>query len=92
MSQNENLFKGSIGRTYQDSQPWWPDELSARKGAPNIVIIVLDDVGFADLGCYGSEIATPCMDRLARDGVHGEFVNYAAIGIWNRPRQWYRQA
>ncbi len=69
MSHNENLFKGSIGRTYQDSQPWWPDELPARKGAPNIVIIVLDDVGFADLGCYGSEIATPCMDRLARNGV-----------------------
>jgi len=69
MSHNENLFKGSIGRTYQDSQPWWPDELSAPKGAANIVIIVLDDVGFADLGCYGSEIATPSMDRLARGGV-----------------------
>jgi Sulfatase len=69
MSHNENLFKGSIGRTYQNSQPWWPDELPAPKGAPNIVIIVLDDVGFADLGCYGSEIATPCMDRLARGGV-----------------------
>ena len=69
MSHNENLFKGSIGRTYQDSRPWWPDELSAPKGAPNIVIIVLDDVGFADLGCYGSEIATPSMDRLARGGV-----------------------
>jgi tripartite-type tricarboxylate transporter receptor subunit TctC len=54
---------------YRDSQPWWPDELSARKGAPNIVIIILDDVGFADLGCYGSEIATPSMDRLARGGV-----------------------
>ena len=70
MSQNENLFKkGSIGRTYQDSQPWWPDELPSPKGAPNIVIIVLDDVGFADLGCYGSEIATPSIDRLARGGV-----------------------
>jgi arylsulfatase A-like enzyme len=68
MSQNEN-FKGSIGRTYRDSQPWWPDELPAPKGAPNIMVIVLDDVGFADLGCYGSEIATPCMDRLAQNGV-----------------------
>src|SRR5262249_13999206 len=68
MSHNENLFKGSIGTTYQDSQPWWPDELPAPKGAPNIVIIVLDDVGFADLGCYGSETDTPCMDRLARNG------------------------
>jgi hypothetical protein len=46
MSENESLFKGSIGRTYRDSQPWWPDELPAPKGAPNIVIIVLDDVGW----------------------------------------------
>jgi arylsulfatase A-like enzyme len=36
---------------------------------PNIVIIILDDVGFSDLGCYGSEIATPRIDDLARQGV-----------------------
>lgn len=35
---------------------------------PNILVIVLDDVGFADLGCYGSEISTPTIDRLASDG------------------------
>jgi arylsulfatase len=69
MPQNETGFKGSIGRTYRDSQPWWPPEPSAPKEAPNVVIIVLDDVGFSDLGCYGSEIPTPCMDRLARGGV-----------------------
>jgi arylsulfatase A-like enzyme len=69
MSQQENLFKGSIGRTYRDSRPWWPEEPTAPRGAPNIVVIVLDDVGFADVGCYGSEIATPYIDRLARNGV-----------------------
>ena len=69
MSQNEKIFKGSIGRTYRDSRPWWPEEPCAPKGAPNIVFIVLDDVGFADLGCYGSEIATPHMDRLGANGV-----------------------
>jgi arylsulfatase A-like enzyme len=36
---------------------------------PNVVFIVLDDVGFADLGCYGSEISTPNMDRLAAGGL-----------------------
>jgi arylsulfatase A-like enzyme len=36
---------------------------------PNVVVIVLDDVGFSDLGCYGSEIPTPHMDRLAADGL-----------------------
>jgi arylsulfatase A-like enzyme len=69
MSQTEKIFKGSIGRTYRDSRPWRPEEPSAPKGAPNVAFIVLDDVGFADLGCYGSEIATPHMDRLAANGV-----------------------
>ena len=36
---------------------------------PNIVVILADDMGFADLGCTGSEIRTPNLDRLARDGV-----------------------
>src|SRR5215467_11020584 len=68
MPQSDTGFKGSIGRTYRDSQPWWPTEPSAPKEAPNVVIIVLDDVGFSDLGCYGSEIPTPSMDRLAQGG------------------------
>ena len=36
---------------------------------PNIVLIMVDDMGFADLGCYGGEIDTPAIDRLAREGV-----------------------
>ena len=36
---------------------------------PNIVLILADDMGFADLGCTGSEIRTPVLDSLARDGV-----------------------
>jgi arylsulfatase A-like enzyme len=38
-------------------------------GAPNVVVIILDDTGFAQLGCYGSDIATPAIDRLAAGGV-----------------------
>ena len=40
-----------------------------RGGKPNILLVVLDDVGFGDLGCYGSEVPTPCMDRLAASGL-----------------------
>lgn len=36
---------------------------------PNIVVILADDLGFSDLGCYGSEISTPAIDSLARDGL-----------------------
>ncbi|MBC7505756.1 MAG: arylsulfatase [Sandarakinorhabdus sp.] len=61
-------FKGTIGRTYRDSKPWWPNPPAAPEKAPNVVFVVLDDVGFSDLGCYGSEIATPRMDQLAAKG------------------------
>jgi len=65
---NEPDFGGSIGRTYRDSTPWWPD-LPDGLGGPNVVMIVLDDTGFAHFGCYGSELATPRIDALAAGGL-----------------------
>ena len=52
-----------------DSTPWWPEPRPPRAGAPNVVFVVLDDVGFSDFGCYGSEIATPTIDALAAGGL-----------------------
>lgn len=43
--------------------------LSSTAEKPNVVYIVLDDVGFGDLGCYGSSINTPNMDMLAQNGI-----------------------
>ncbi len=65
----DRSFGGRIGRTYHDSTPWWPEPATPPEGSPNIVFIVLDDVGFSDLGCYGSEIATPNIDALAKGGL-----------------------
>jgi len=61
-------FEGRIGRTVAGSEPYWPERPSA-KGKPNVVIVLADDLGFADLGCYGSEIATPHLDALAARGL-----------------------
>ncbi len=61
-------FQGVVGRDWRSSQPWWPPEPRATTG-PNVVLIVLDDVGFAQLGCYGSDIDTPSIDRLAATGI-----------------------
>ena len=58
-----------IGTDWRDSQPWWPDEPEPPPDAPNVVLIVLDDVGYAQLGCYGSDIDTPVIDALAAGGV-----------------------
>jgi arylsulfatase len=67
---NEPPFKGRIGRTMSESTPDWPPLARAPKGAPNVLFIVLDDVGFAALGCYGSPVCkTPHMDKLAKNGL-----------------------
>ncbi|KAA0974795.1 hypothetical protein FQ154_14995 [Paeniglutamicibacter gangotriensis] len=52
-------FQGRIGRTHEDSVPWRPEPDAALPGSPSVIYVVLDDVGLADLGCYGSEIRTP---------------------------------
>ncbi|MBU1378876.1 MAG: arylsulfatase [Alphaproteobacteria bacterium] len=62
-------MSGKIGRTVADSIPSWPEPPKAPKGAPNILVVLFDDVGFSDFGCYGSPIRTPTIDRLAAEGL-----------------------
>ena len=69
MAENESEFKGVVGRTVEESTPWWPDLDTAPEGAPNVVLVLLDDVGYAQFGCYGSSIRTPTFDRLAANGL-----------------------
>jgi arylsulfatase len=64
-----NTFAGVIGRTAADSRPSPLQAAQPRPGSPNIIYIVLDDTGFSDLHCYGSEIATPNIDALAARGL-----------------------
>ena len=65
----EPPFTGIVGRTYRESESEASSRVMPPAGAPNIVVILLDDVGFAQLGCYGSDIETPRMDRLAAGGI-----------------------
>ncbi len=67
-------FQGSIGRTFAESTPDWPAERRAPEGAPNIVYVLYDDLGFSDFGCFGSEIDTPIADRLAAEGLR--YLNF----------------
>ncbi|MGD9146017.1 MAG: arylsulfatase [Anaerolineae bacterium] len=62
-------FSGVIGRTFDRSEPAWPEPLRAKEDAPNVLFIVLDDTGFGQLGAYGSPIATPNLDALAENGL-----------------------
>src|SRR5262245_32517625 len=62
-------FPGRMGRTIGESSPAWPAPVRAKPGAPNVLFIVLDDTGFSQLGCYGSPINTPNIDKLAKGGL-----------------------
>jgi len=64
-------FKGTVNVDIRDSVPdWTPFEPpKAPEGAPNVVFIVLDDVGFSAMSCYGGPVETPSIDRIAADGL-----------------------
>ncbi|MEY2626916.1 MAG: hypothetical protein RJB08_675 [Actinomycetota bacterium] len=62
-------FAGTIGQTFSKSKPSWTTKPVAPDGAPNIVFVIADDLGYSDLGCYGSEIDTPNINRLAERGL-----------------------
>src|SRR6266700_6160015 len=65
----EQPFKGHIGRTVGDSTKDFPQEVEAPKGAPNILLILTDDVGFGASSTFGGPIPTPTFDRLAKNGL-----------------------
>jgi len=64
-------FQGTINVDIRDSEPdWVPFEAQkAPDGAPSVVYIVLDDVGYSALGCYGGPVETPNIDRIAAQGI-----------------------
>ena len=62
-------FQGKIGRTVKESVKDFPKDVIAPKGAPNILLILTDDVGFGASSTFGGPIPTASMDRLAKDGL-----------------------
>jgi len=74
---NAKPFGGVIGKTVAGSKPWWPDTAKPPQGAPNILVVLFDDVGFSDFGCYGSPIRTPTIDRIAAGGLRYSGLDHA---------------
>lgn len=63
-------FRGEVGRTYQDSDPaTFPQIVRPPKGAPNIVLIMLDDVGFGQFSVFGGGVPSPNIEKLASQGL-----------------------
>ena len=77
-------FQGVIGKTVAESTPHWPDVRHPRDGAPNIVIILIDDLGFSHFNCFGSTLDTPHIDRLAAGGLR--YTNYHVTPVCSPTR------
>ncbi|WKZ14795.1 MAG: arylsulfatase [Candidatus Jettenia caeni] len=65
----EPPFKGKMGRTYKESQPDKIPITRAPAGAPNVLVILIDDCGFGQWSTFGGQISTPNLDRLAENGL-----------------------
>ncbi|RVW00916.1 arylsulfatase [Rhodococcus spongiicola] len=77
-------FQGTIGRTLAESQPWYDEPPHPGPEAPNVVVVLLDDTGFAQFGCYGSDIDTPNIDALAENGLR--FTNFHVAPVCSPTR------
>jgi sulfatase-like protein len=79
-------FRGVVNVDIRDSEPDWSpfEPPTAPEGAPNVVYIVLDDVGFSAVGCYGGPIETPNIDRIAAAGVR--FTQWHTTALARSPK------
>ncbi|HME31383.1 MAG TPA: arylsulfatase [Terriglobales bacterium] len=72
-------FQGKIGRTAKDSTPDFPKGVEAPKGAPNVLLILTDDVGFGASSTFGGPIQTPNFQRLADSGLRFNTFHTTAL-------------
>ena len=69
LPQPDPPFTGKIGTTYKDSTPSYPAAVKAPKGSPNVLLILLDDVGFGMVSTFGGPVPTPNLEKLANTGL-----------------------
>jgi len=77
-------FGGKIERNAVKSKPWWPPRIVPPKGAPNVLLIMTDDVGFGAPSTFGGVIPTPALDRIARDGLR--YTNFHSTALCSPTR------
>ncbi|MFM9078952.1 MAG: hypothetical protein ACKOTE_02250, partial [Opitutaceae bacterium] len=81
-------FAAAASAAWTPADARWPEPRRAPAGAPNVLIVLWDDVGFGQFGCYGSPLATPTVDRLAAGGCATRF---RPAGVGRGPRRGCRR-
>ncbi|MBB5637223.1 arylsulfatase [Pedobacter cryoconitis] len=79
ITQQQEPFKGVIGKTLAESKESWTKPVTAPKGAPNVLWVLLDDVGFGATSTLGGVISTPTFDTLANEGL--KYTNFHTTAI-----------
>lgn len=77
-------YQGKIGRNLAETQQWWQEKKKAPQSAPNVVWILLDDVGFGAISTFGGLIKTPTIDSLANNGLR--YTNFHTTAICSPTR------
>ena len=77
-------FEGRVATAVAESRPSWTPRPRPAHDAPNVVLIVFDDTGFAHFGCYGSDIETPNIDALAANGLR--YTNFHTTALCSPSR------
>jgi arylsulfatase len=80
----DHPFPGRIGRTLETSSEAWPAKPTAPEGSPNVVIVLLDDVGYGQLSPFGGLCETPNLDRLASRGLR--YANFQTTALCSPTR------
>src|SRR5690606_9637410 len=72
-------YRGKVGRNLNETQQSWQEKNKAPEGAPNVIWILLDDVGFGAVSAFGGLIQTPAIDSLATTGLR--YTNFHTTAI-----------
>jgi hypothetical protein len=77
-------FGGVISEKASESQAWWGPRVVPPKGAPNVLLIMTDDVGFGAPGTFGGVVSTPALDRIANAGLR--YTNFHSTSLCSPTR------
>ena len=81
-------WKGVQGKTLADSKPYFIGQPKAPDGAPNVLVIMLDDAGYSNATSYGGVMRTPTFDRLGDEGIRYTHMSVAAVCSPTRGSLW----
>lgn len=83
-SPGTDTFKGVIGKTLEESKEYFPPKKEAPKGAPNVIVFLIDDAGYGTASAFGGLMQTPVLDSLANNGLR--YTNFHSTGVCSPTR------